>query len=237
MCSSDLSPIIRGFTGQGNAYLVDGVRLNTSAWRGGPSQYFAWVNSSAADRVEVMRGPGSVQYGSDALGGTIQVLSGPPAFAAAGLAVSGTVDAMYGSADRTGSGGASVVVQGSGAAFRAGLDTRQVGDLRTGRGIDSHAAVTRFLGLPSSVMGTRLRDTSYEQTGGYLTESIRAGARGTINTTFLHNRQSDPTRYDRIYGGDGLYRSGFDPQQLDFGVVRYRRPGTAGLEEIGRAHV
>ena len=134
------------------------------SWRGGPSQYFGWINSSAAERIEVLRGPGSVQYGSDALGGTIQVMSGAPAFTTGGVKVSGAVDALYGSADRTGGGGASVVVQSSGAAFRAGLDTRQVGDLRTGRGIDSHAAVTRFLGLPSSVMGTRLRDTSYEQT-------------------------------------------------------------------------
>jgi outer membrane receptor protein involved in Fe transport len=233
--SAHASPIIRGFTGQSNAYLVDGVRLNTSAWRGGPSQYFGWINSSAAERIEVLRGPGSVQYGSDALGGTIQVLTGAPAFITSGVKVSGNVDALYGSADRTGGGGAAIIVQGSGVAVRAGLDTRRVGDLRTGRGIDSHGAATRFLGLPSSVMGTRLMDTSYEQTGGYVTGSIRAGARGTINTTVLHNTQSDSTRYDRIFGGDGLFRSGFEPQRLDFGMVRYRRPGTAGLEEFSAA--
>jgi len=74
------SPIIRGFTGQANVYLVDGVRLNTSAWRSGPSQYLAWLSPASIERIEIVRGPMSVQYGSDALGGVINVLQGPPPF-------------------------------------------------------------------------------------------------------------------------------------------------------------
>ncbi len=60
--SAQVSPIIRGFTGQSNVYLIDGVRLNNAAWRAGPSQYVGWVDGAAVDQIEVVRGSGSVQY-------------------------------------------------------------------------------------------------------------------------------------------------------------------------------
>jgi hypothetical protein len=50
--TAQASPILRGFTGQSNVYLVDGVRFNVSTWRPGPSQYMAWINSAVADRIE-----------------------------------------------------------------------------------------------------------------------------------------------------------------------------------------
>ena len=64
------SPFLRGLTGQQVVQLVDGVRLNTSVLRSGPSQYLGWIDSAFVDRLEVVRGPASVQYGSDALGGS-----------------------------------------------------------------------------------------------------------------------------------------------------------------------
>ena len=69
--ASQGSPMLRGFTGQRNLYLIDGVRYNTAAWRDGPSQYMAWLPAADVDHIEVVRGPASAQYGSDALGGTI----------------------------------------------------------------------------------------------------------------------------------------------------------------------
>lgn len=230
--SGQASPIIRGFTGQSNVYLLDGVRLNTSAWRSGPSQYFAWVEPGAVERIDIVRGPGSVQYGSDALGGTINVLTNAPAFSASGLRVGGSADAMAASADRSGNGAANLFIQGPAAAFRFGLSTRQLGDLRGGGGQDSHAAVTRFLGLRSDTLGRRMRSTGFDQRGGYVTGSIRAGNRAILNTLFIHENQTDVGRYDRTLGGDGLYRSGFDPQTLDFASVKYGRLASAGLDEL-----
>jgi outer membrane receptor protein involved in Fe transport len=230
--TAQASPIIRGFTGQSNVYLVDGVRLNTSAWRTGPSQYFSWLAPDAVERLEIVRGAGSVQYGSDALGGSVNVLSSMPSFSAGGLRVGGGVDAVVGSADTSGGGSVNLTVQAPRVAFRLGLDVRDVNDLRPGRSRDSHAAVTRFLGLPSDAISTRLEETSYRQGGGFATGSIRAGDRATVNTVFVHQDQTGASRYDRIYGGDGLHRSGFDPQTLDFLSVRYRRHGFAGFDEV-----
>ena len=90
--SAQISPIIRGFTGQSNVYLVDGVRFNVGQWRSGPTQYMAWIDGGPVDTIEVVRGGGSVQYGSDALGGTIQFLTTPTLFSPRAARVSGNVE-------------------------------------------------------------------------------------------------------------------------------------------------
>lgn len=230
--SAQASPIIRGFTGQSNVYLVDGVRLNTAAWRGGPSQYLGWLDAGAADRIEIVRGPGSTQYGSDALGGTINVLTAQPGFSMQGIQVSGSVEGDAGLADGSRDGQADLQIRGAAAAFRVGMSTRRIDDLRTGQGLDSHSALTRFLGLPSTVLYSRLPGTSFEQQGGYVTGNILAGDQATLTTTYMHERQRGVDRYDRMMGGDGLYLSGFDPQTLDLGLLRYRRLSTAGFDDV-----
>jgi hemoglobin/transferrin/lactoferrin receptor protein len=65
------SPFIRGFTGYRTLLMVDGIRVNNSTFRAGPNQYWATVDSYSLDSLEVVNGPGSVLYGSDALGGTV----------------------------------------------------------------------------------------------------------------------------------------------------------------------
>ena len=69
------SPFIRGFTGRQNLLLVDGVRINNSTYRSGPVQYWNTVDGFSMDRLELVRSQGSVQYGSDALGGTMNILT------------------------------------------------------------------------------------------------------------------------------------------------------------------
>jgi len=67
------SPYIRGFTGRQNVLMVDGVRLNNSTWRSGPIQYWNTVDSYNVEGVELLKGVGSVLYGSDALGGVVNI--------------------------------------------------------------------------------------------------------------------------------------------------------------------
>lgn len=79
------SPFIRGFTGFRNVLLVDGIRLNNSAFRDGPNQYWNTVDTYSISRIEVLKGPASVLYGSDAIGGAVNVLSDVPAGTQAGF--------------------------------------------------------------------------------------------------------------------------------------------------------
>jgi hemoglobin/transferrin/lactoferrin receptor protein len=69
------SPFIRGFTGRQNLLLVDGVRLNNSTYRGGPVQYWNTVDALSIDHLELIKSQGSVLYGSDAVGGTLNAFT------------------------------------------------------------------------------------------------------------------------------------------------------------------
>jgi hemoglobin/transferrin/lactoferrin receptor protein len=72
------APFIRGLTGQDVVILIDGVRVNNSTFRAGPNQYFNTIDPGMVERVEVVRGAQSVMWGSDALGGVINVITKSP---------------------------------------------------------------------------------------------------------------------------------------------------------------
>ena len=69
------SPFIRGLTGNQVLILVDGVRMTNATFRAGPNQYFNTIDPNMVERVDVIRGPGSVLYGGDAIGGVINVIT------------------------------------------------------------------------------------------------------------------------------------------------------------------
>lgn len=66
------SPFLRGLTGNQTLLLTDGIRLSNSIMRYGPNQYLNTIDIFSIEKTEILRGSGSVQYGSDAIGGTIQ---------------------------------------------------------------------------------------------------------------------------------------------------------------------
>jgi len=66
------SPIIRWFVGPQILILVDGVRFNNAVYRTGPLQYLNLIDPLSMSRIEVLKGPGSVLYGSDAMGGVVE---------------------------------------------------------------------------------------------------------------------------------------------------------------------
>lgn len=67
------SPFVRGLTGNQALIVVDGIRLNNSIFRYGPNQYMNLIEPDLIDKVEILKGSGAVQYGSDALTGVIHL--------------------------------------------------------------------------------------------------------------------------------------------------------------------
>ncbi|MDZ7331388.1 MAG: TonB-dependent receptor [candidate division KSB1 bacterium] len=69
------APIIRGMIGKDVLLLYNGIRLNKPTFRFGANQYMNTINVETLDRIEVTKGPGSVMYGSDAIGGVVNMIS------------------------------------------------------------------------------------------------------------------------------------------------------------------
>jgi iron complex outermembrane receptor protein/hemoglobin/transferrin/lactoferrin receptor protein len=92
------APVLRGLVGQHVLLLVDGVRINNATVRAGPSPSLNTVDPFWVEQIEVVRGPGSVLYGSDAVGGVVNVLTVRPRFSSR-LRASSLLRLIAGSAD------------------------------------------------------------------------------------------------------------------------------------------
>lgn len=72
------SPVLRGFEASRVLLVVDGVKMNNAIYRSGHLQNIITTDQNMLNRVEIMYGPASTVYGSDALGGVIQMVTKGP---------------------------------------------------------------------------------------------------------------------------------------------------------------
>nr|WP_315175162.1 TonB-dependent receptor [uncultured Flavobacterium sp.] len=122
------SPYIRGLTGNQTLLLVDGIRLNNSTFRYGPNQYLNTIDPFTIHKMEVLKGSGSVQYGSDALGGVVQVLTKEPDFANR-KRFGGNVTLKYWNGDMEKTGRGELMYSAPKMAVLAGISVKDFGDL------------------------------------------------------------------------------------------------------------
>jgi hemoglobin/transferrin/lactoferrin receptor protein len=92
-------PVIRGLRGQRILLMEDGIRMNSSRRQQDFGEIPGMVDIAEVDRVEVVRGPASVLYGSDAIGGVINVITRFPEFDLEGNSIHGSLGYRYSSAD------------------------------------------------------------------------------------------------------------------------------------------
>lgn len=135
------SPYIRGFTGRQTLLLVDGVRVNNSVFRSGPNQYWNTVDAFSLDRLEVVKGPSSVLYGSDAVGGTVQAFTRDPFGYGEGTNVAGRAVFRFASAERSFQQRAKVSATHDQAfGLLAGFTSKLFGDLDIGGGVQQETS-------------------------------------------------------------------------------------------------
>lgn len=126
------SPFIRGFTGYRNLALIDGVRLNNSTFRDGPNQYWNTIDPYSLRSVELVRGQGSVLYGTDAIGGTLNALTARPVYADSGFLTGGRTFARWSSAEQSYTGRVEgYVSEADQYGFLFGFTGKDYGNLRT----------------------------------------------------------------------------------------------------------
>ncbi len=225
------SPFLRGLTGMQVLHLINGVRFNNSTFRPGANQYTALIDQYATDRVEIVRGPGSTQYGSDSLGGTINVLT-RPVQSIDRFGTHGSFNTFFASADLS-VGAAATISSGSdnwGFLFNASGHRTQ--DLRTGGGLDSHSVAVRLLGISSKFLGSRLQDTAYGQYNANGKFQYKASDTDVFSFEYMRGVQLGLRRYDQLNGGIGNLVNSFDPQVLDFFTARYDRAGAGPFDSV-----
>ncbi len=92
-------PVIRGLRGQRILLLSDGIRMSNSRRSQDFGEIPALVDVAGVERVEVVRGPASVLYGSEAIGGVINIITSAPDYSLKGTHLHGNVGYRYSSAD------------------------------------------------------------------------------------------------------------------------------------------
>lgn len=94
------SPMIRGFATNRLLLSVDGIRMNNSIFRGGNLQNVISIDPFSVKKTEVIFGPGSVIYGSDAIGGVMNFYTKDAVFAnASDMTVTGNIEYRFASAN------------------------------------------------------------------------------------------------------------------------------------------
>jgi outer membrane receptor protein involved in Fe transport len=90
-------PIIRGLRGQRILLLSDGIRLSNSRRTQDFGEIPSLVDISGMERVEVVRGPASVLYGSEAIGGVVNMITLAPNYGGSGTHIFGNLGYRYSS--------------------------------------------------------------------------------------------------------------------------------------------
>lgn len=218
---------VRGVTGKNVAIYRDGVRYTNSAQRGGISTFLNLVPVAAVEQVEILRGPNGAQFGSDALGGAVGIVSRM-------TDNSGGWHGEFGAmAESAALGyGPSFAITNGGPRFgiSAHLGSQRFNTLRTGGALDSHAAMTRFLGIPSQ--GGRLPDTAFTSFGGSLHAQARLSPSSRLIAHYERGQQDGGKRYDQLLGGDGNLIADLRNLMLDFGYLRWQQFSRAGFDQI-----
>jgi outer membrane receptor protein involved in Fe transport len=202
------SPIIRGLVGNQVLLLVDGIRLNNSTYRYGPNQYLSTVSPWLLDRIEVVRGGGSVMYGSDALGGSVQLLSKTPSFSVSNkLMASGKTFGKWMSAGMEKSGGVELNASNAHVAFTGGLSVHDFGDIVAG---------DRY--------GT-LAPTGHQEQSVNAKMLVRTKTGEVFTGAYQQTAQHRVPRYDQVVLGN-YARYEFDPQIRQLAYVRWEKAST-----------
>lgn len=215
------SPMIRGFAANRVLIVVDGVRMNNAIFRSGNLQNVISLDPYAIQRTEVTFGPGSVLYGSDAIGGVMNFYTLSPNLATDGNTVfTGHAGIRYSSANSEKTGHVDLNIGGEKWSSLTSFTYSDFGDLKMGsKGPDDYLRpeyVTRVDGkdvIEQNDDPEVQRPTGYDQINLMQKVRFQPNADWNFNLGVHYSTTSDVTRYDRLIE----YRNG----RLRFGDWYY----------------
>ncbi len=200
------SPVIRGFSTNRLLIAVDGVRFNTAIFRGGNVQNVISIDPFAIERTEVILGPGSVPYGSDAVGGVMNFYTKKPKFSfEEGMSFSGNATARYATANNEKTGHVDFNFGMKEWAFLSSITYSDFDDLRMGSNGPDDYLRTEYVEIINSVDTVVPNDdplvqrpTGYDQINAMQRIRYMPSERWDFNLGLFYTTTSDYARYDRL---------------------------------------
>ena len=233
------SPVIRGFSTNRLLIAVDGIRFNTAIFRGGNVQSVISIDPFTVDRTEVILGPGSVIYGSDAIGGVMNFFTKNAKFSfKEGTSFSGNATVRYATASEEKTGHIDFNIGLKEWAFLTSVSYTDFGDLRMGKyGPDDYLRpeyVETINGEDVIVTNDDPRlqvPTGYDQINAMQKIRFMPSDNWDFNLGLFYTTTSDYPRYDRlIRERNGQLRSAawdYTPQEWMNGNLRITNKGTS----------
>ena len=163
-------PVIRGMTSNRVLILIDGQRLNNAR----ESTSFAGiqpalVNLGEVERIEVLRGPASVQYGSDAIGGVVNIITRRPSIGEQEFKVYGNVSYEYGTASDSQNGQARLHGAGKRLGFQVGVSIQDVDDYKAADGAHEDERYSSYTLEDDTVPNSGMKQKAFDGSFSILT--------------------------------------------------------------------
>jgi hemoglobin/transferrin/lactoferrin receptor protein len=212
------SPVLRGMEANRVLLVIDGVRMNNAIYRTGHLQNAISVSPNTLERTEVIFGPSSVIYGSDALGGVIHFYTKSPQISNKKEVKSGFYS-RYSSANNEFTSEGNVTVQNSKWASFTSISHSKFGDLKMGEtrnhGYENWGKVFEYSNNTNTIYNNAAvannnpelqKNTGYNQTDLLQKITLPLSEKTALKFNFQYSKSSNIDRFDALneYSGDNL---------------------------------
>lgn len=241
------SPMIRGFATNRVLIVVDGVRMNNAIYRSGNLQNVISLDPLALEDAEVIFGPGSILYGSDAIGGVMDFHTLRPKFSAdSKTLIHGNLSSRYSSANKEKTVHADINIAGKKWSFLNSFTFSDFDDLTMGKhgGQDAYLRkqYVQRVGNTDSIFinpNPRVQKfTGYRQQNFISKIRYKPAENWDLEYGFHYSNTSNIPRYDRLieYAGGSLRFARWDygPQQWTMQHVQVQHKRTKGWYDQAR---
>lgn len=200
------SPMIRGFATNRLLLSVDGIRMNNAIFRGGNIQNVISIDPFSIKNTEVIFGPGSVIYGSDAIGGVMNFYTKEAAYSSRdSLSFSGNANYRFASANTENTVHFDFNIGKKKWAFLTSASYNDFGDLKMGKnGPDSYLRNTYAIRrngrdelLPNDNPEIQI-PTGYNQINILQKIAHKPNNKWNYDLGLHYSETSDYSRYDRL---------------------------------------
>ncbi len=216
------SPVLRGFEASRVLLVVDGVRMNNILFRAGHLQNVLTVDNNVVDRIEVLFGPSSTVYGSDALGGVVHFRTKNPLLATdKKFRTTGKTFFRFGSVNNELTGHADISLAGRKFGSITSATFSRFGDMRQGNFLTEGTA-------------------GYWNRSFYAARTNRYDSAGTVigqKDTAIANRNPDIMKGTAYYQYDILQKFLFQQNENISHVLNFQFSNTSNIPRYDRLDV